>query len=82
MSSRKIRETLASEETIDIDADKEECAGIKYIKQYGKYFKEIWMEIHKHKTNSTQVSSHTLHSLGLQVAQVIWFNNQLATVRK
>ncbi|XP_025196930.1 membrane metallo-endopeptidase-like 1 isoform X2 [Melanaphis sacchari] len=45
MSTRKMRETLASEE--EVNDNEEYTEGIDYLKSYAKYFKNVWMEIYK-----------------------------------
>lgn len=79
MSSRKIRETLASEEKVESENSNEENEeGVDYLKSYGKYFKGVWTELSKFQSNNN--SSPTVHNLGLKVAQLLTFNHELLIV--
>ncbi|VVC39609.1 Hypothetical protein CINCED_3A013094 [Cinara cedri] len=82
MSSRKMRETLASEETIDSETENEDSERIQYIESYGKYFNGIWMEIYKHEFNNTQMPKSTLiHELGAKLKELLVFDNKLMTIK-
>lgn len=79
MSSRKIRETLSSEEKVESENNGEENEeGVDYLKSYGKYFKGVWMELYKFNSNNN--SNIPVHELGLKVAQLLTFNNELSIV--
>lgn len=78
MSSRNIRETLSSEEKVENENNGEENEGVDYIKSYGKYFKGVWMELFRYHSNNN--SNIPIHELGLKVAQLLTFNNELSIV--
>lgn len=79
MNSRKIRETLSSEEKVESESNGEENEeGVDYLKSYGKYFKGVWMELFKFNSNNN--SNISVHELGLKVAQLLTFNNELSIV--
>lgn len=79
MSSRKMRETLASEEEVGNTNDSEEYAdGIDYIKSYAKYFKSVWMEIYKLKSNNYNPN---LHNFGIKVSQLLNFINEHSKIK-
>lgn len=82
MNLRKIRETLATEETVDSETENEESEEVKYVKIYGKYFTGIWMEIFKHEPNYTQLSSSIIKLLSTKVTDILIFNNELVNVCK
>lgn len=78
MSSRKMRETLASEEEVGNTNDSEEYSdGIDYIKSYAKYFKSVWMEIYKSKSNNFNPN---FHNFGIKVSQLLNFINEHSKV--
>lgn len=78
MNSRKMRETLASEEEIDNTNNSEEYEeGVDFIKSFAKYFKNVWTEIYKFQTNE---SNPTISDFGIKVSQLINFINELTKV--
>jgi len=80
MSSRKMRETLASEEEVGNTNDSEEYAdGIDYLKSYAKYFKGVWTEINKLQSNSFD---NSFQSFGIKVSQILNFINEHSKVIK
>lgn len=76
-NSRKIRETLASEEKVENENDESENAELEFIKSYGKYFKGVWMEIYKSQSENMHT---TVDELAHKVVQLLSFNNQLSEV--
>jgi len=76
-NSRKIRETLASEEKVENENDETENEGLEYIKSYGKYFKGVWMEIYKSQSENMHT---TVDELANKVVQLLSFSNQLTEV--
>ncbi|XP_060854532.1 endothelin-converting enzyme homolog isoform X5 [Rhopalosiphum padi] len=79
MSSRKMRETLASEEEVGNTNDSEEYSDeIDYIKSYAKYFKSVWMEIYKSKSNNFNPN---LHNFGIKVSQILNFINEHSKIK-
>lgn len=78
MSSRKMRETLASEEEVGNTNDNEEYAdGIDYLKSYAKYFKAVWTEINKFQSNNF---NHNFQTFGIKVSQLLYFMNEHSKV--
>jgi predicted metalloendopeptidase len=79
MSSRKMRETLASEEEVGNTNDSEEYAdGIDYLKSYAKYFKGVWTEINKLQSNSFD---NSFQSFGIKVSQILNFINEHSKIK-
>jgi len=80
MSSRKMRETLASEEEVENTNDSEEYLdGIDYIKSYAKYFKSVWMEIYKFHSNDSNPNPN-VHGFEIKVTQLLNFINEHSKV--
>lgn len=75
-SSRKIRETLASEENVEKENDSE-SEGMKFVKSFGKYFKNICMEIIKYKSNSARPNTSDLGNLAMEI---LTFQNEIQNV--
>ncbi|KAL5244166.1 hypothetical protein ACI65C_011576 [Semiaphis heraclei] len=79
MSSRKMRETLASEEEVGNTNDNEEYAdGIDYLKSYAKYFKAVWTEINKFQSNNF---NHNFQTFGIKVSQLLYFMNEHSKIK-
>ncbi|XP_022173800.1 endothelin-converting enzyme homolog isoform X2 [Myzus persicae] len=79
MSSRKMRETLASEEEVGNTNDSEEYAeGIDYLKSYAKYFKGVCTEIYKFQSNDFDPSFRTY---GIKVSQLLNFINEHSKIK-
>jgi len=75
MSLRKIRETLASEETMDIDNNEGNEERVDFLRSYAKYFKGVWSEL----SNSNYTAKLDNES-GLKIAQILTFNNEYSKV--
>jgi len=78
MSSRKMRETLESEEEVG-DTSKEYLDGIEYIKSYAKYFKSTWTEINKLRSKDFDTDRQ---AFGIKISQLLSFINEHSTVIK
>lgn len=78
MSSRKMRETLASEEEVG-NTSKEYADGIDYLKSYAKYFKSTWMEINKLQSNNFDTNYQTF---GIKISKLLSFINEHSKVIK
>lgn len=75
MSSRKIRETLASEEKVDNENENEDDELVKFEKSYTKYFRSVWLEIFKSlKTDSNPPN------VVIKIGEVLRLINQLTEV--
>lgn len=78
MSSRKIRETLASEETVNSDNDSEKNEErVKFLKSFAKYFKGVWSEL----SNSNYTAKLDSES-GMKIAQLLMFHNEYSMIRE
>ncbi|KAL4122253.1 hypothetical protein QTP88_014620 [Uroleucon formosanum] len=78
MSSRKMRETLASEEEVG-NTSKEYADGIDYLKSYAKYFKSTWMEINKLQSNNFDTNYQTF---GIKISQLLSFINEHSKIKE
>lgn len=78
MNSRKMRETIATEEKVENDNDSaEEEETINYIKAFGKYVKDVWMEIFK---SQSDYSNSVINQFYNRIRNMLLFKNNLANV--
>jgi len=79
MSSRKMRETLESEEEVG-NTSKEYADGIDYLKSYAKYYLSAWTEINKFRSNDIDTLSY--QTIGIKISQLVTFMNEHSKVIK
>lgn len=73
-----MRETEFSEEEVEnIEDDEDTDEGVDYSKSFKIYFKNVWMEFFKLRSNS---SINVDTKLGSLAAEILSFNNELAQV--
>lgn len=78
MSSRKMRETIATEEKVENDDDSAENEeAINYLKAFEKYIKSVWMEIFK---SQSDYSISVIKQLITKTTKLLLFKNELANV--
>ncbi|XP_060862387.1 neprilysin-1-like isoform X2 [Metopolophium dirhodum] len=78
MSSRKMRETLESEEEVG-NTSKEYAEGIGYLKSYAKYFQSAWTEINKLQSNNFDTN---YQSIGIKISQLLTFMNEHSKIKE
>lgn len=78
MSSRKMRETIATEEKVENDNDNaEDEETMNYVKTFEKYVKNVWMEIFK---SQSDYSNSVINQLFIKTTKMLLFKNELSNV--